>query len=68
MPALAAGDRATVRVELPAGLLEPDEYRLAYRLTGGGDPEQILDRSPEPIRLRITGADPAPASCSFLTT
>ncbi len=57
MPALAAGEHATVRVEFDGGLLEPAEYRLAYRLTRAGAPEHVLDRGPEPLRLRITGKD-----------
>ncbi len=56
MPALAAGERATVRVELEGGLLEPGEYRLAYRLAKAGV-EHDLDRGPEPLRLRISGED-----------
>ena len=56
MPALAAGEQATVRVELEGGLLEPGEYRLAYRLAKAGG-EHDLDRGPEPLRLRISGDD-----------
>jgi hypothetical protein len=55
MPGLAAGQQATVRVEVEGGPLQPAEYRLSYRLTESGAPERILDTGPEPIRLRITG-------------
>jgi ABC-type polysaccharide/polyol phosphate transport system ATPase subunit len=57
MPALAAGEQATVLIEFDAGALEPAEYRLGYRLVEGDSAGPILDRGPEPIRLRITGED-----------
>jgi ABC-2 type transport system ATP-binding protein len=57
MPELGVGEQATVRVEFDAGVLEPAEYRLDYRLIEGNSAERIVDRGPEPIRLRITGDD-----------
>jgi ABC-type polysaccharide/polyol phosphate transport system ATPase subunit len=57
IPPLAAGEQVTVRVEFEGGSLEPAEYRLDYRLNDRTGSERQLDRSPDPIRLRITGAD-----------
>jgi ABC-type polysaccharide/polyol phosphate transport system ATPase subunit len=52
---LVAGERATVRLELDGGALQPGEYRLNYEL-GEIATGRVLDRSPEPLRLRVTGA------------
>jgi ABC-type polysaccharide/polyol phosphate transport system ATPase subunit len=55
IPPLAAGEEVTARLELDDGALHPGEYRFTYEL---GDAEgRVLDRSPEPLRLRITGDD-----------
>jgi hypothetical protein len=46
-----------VRVELEPGALLPGEYRLTYELRSDDAPDRVLARSPEPLRLRITGGD-----------
>jgi ABC-type polysaccharide/polyol phosphate transport system ATPase subunit len=55
IPPLGDGEEVTVRLELEGGALLPGEYRLRYELTDAGD--AILDRSPEPLRLKVTGED-----------
>jgi ABC-2 type transport system ATP-binding protein len=55
IPPLGEGEEATVRLELEGAALHPGEYRFTYEL---GDAEgRVLDRSPEPLRLRLTGED-----------
>jgi ABC-type polysaccharide/polyol phosphate transport system ATPase subunit len=55
IPALAEGEEATVRLELEGGALQPGDYRLRYELVDASG--TVLDRSPEPLRLRVTGED-----------
>jgi hypothetical protein len=43
-----------VQVQLEGGSLEPGEYRFRYELEDG-EGGRVLDRSAEPLRLRITG-------------
>jgi|tagenome__1003787_1003787.scaffolds.fasta_scaffold20980884_4 ABC-2 type transport system ATP-binding protein len=57
MPRLSAGEQATVRVDFERGSLEPGEYRLSYELKDGEPDGRLLDRCPEPARLRVTGED-----------
>jgi ABC-type polysaccharide/polyol phosphate transport system ATPase subunit len=52
---LGEGEKATVRLEFEAGALQPGEYRLRYELADASG--RILDRSPEPLRLKVTGED-----------
>jgi ABC-type polysaccharide/polyol phosphate transport system ATPase subunit len=57
IPELGEGERLTVKLEVEGGSLQPGEYRLAYELGEPAAAERVLDRSPEPLRLRITGED-----------
>jgi ABC-type polysaccharide/polyol phosphate transport system ATPase subunit len=54
IPPLGEGEGATVQVQLEGGSLEPGEYRFRYELEDG-EGGRVLDRSAEPLRLRITG-------------
>jgi lipopolysaccharide transport system ATP-binding protein len=56
IPQLGPGEQATVRVEIEPGSLEPGEYRFGFKLEVDED-GRILDRSPEPLRLRVTGEE-----------
>jgi ABC-type polysaccharide/polyol phosphate transport system ATPase subunit len=55
IPPLDEGEEATVRLELEGSALHAGEFRFTFEL---GDAEgRVLDRSPEPLRLRLTGED-----------
>lgn len=56
IPPLGPGDQATARVEIEPGSLEPGEYRFGFKLEDDDD-GRVLDRSPEPLRLRVTGEE-----------
>jgi Wzt C-terminal domain len=55
-PPLSSGEQATVRLEIEAGALQPGEYRLRYELVAG-DAGRIIDRSSDPLRLRVIGEE-----------
>jgi ABC-type polysaccharide/polyol phosphate transport system ATPase subunit len=55
IPPLGEGEEATVRLELDGAALHPGEYRFTYELSDSEG--RVLDRSPEPLRLKITGED-----------
>lgn len=57
IPDLEPGEEVRVRIAFEGGSLEPSEYRLRYELSQGERDSPVLDRSPEPVRLRITGED-----------
>jgi ABC-type polysaccharide/polyol phosphate transport system ATPase subunit len=63
IPPLRGGEEATVRLELDGAALHPGEYRFTYELSDSAG--RVLDRSPEPLRLKIRGEDRATGMISL---